>query len=59
MQISATDQDGEQHLEMDEATKVGSDSSDGKDQTIDEDIVHGDSQTHILEQTQVNFSNYL
>lgn len=53
MPILENDQDGGQHLGMNDATKVGSESSDGKEQTIDEDIVHDDSEAHILEQSQV------
>lgn len=55
MPILENDQDGSQHVGMNDATKVGSESSDGKEQTIDEDIVHDDSEAHILEQSQVNF----
>lgn len=54
MQILDSEQDAPQHLRMDEPTKVGSDSSDGKEQTIDEDIIHDDAETNLLEQSQVN-----
>lgn len=54
MQILESEQDGGQHLRMVELNKVGSDSSDGKEPNIDEELIHDDAESNILEQSQVN-----
>lgn len=46
--------DVQQHLRLDEPSKIDSDSSDEKGLAIDEDIINDDADTNIIEQTQVN-----
>lgn len=60
MQILESEQENAQHIRMDEQTKVGSECSDGKglEQAIDDDIIHDDADTNILEQSQVNQYTY-
>lgn len=55
MQILESEHDdAQQHLRLDEPSKIDSDSSDEKGLAIDEDIINDDADTNIIEQTQVN-----
>lgn len=56
MQILESEHDDvqQQHLRLDEPSKIDSDSSDEKGLAIDEDIINDDADTNIIEQTQVN-----
>lgn len=58
MQILDNEQDGAQHIRMNEESKVASGSPEGKciEQTIDEDIIPDESDTNLLEQSQVKLA---
>lgn len=45
--------EAQQHLQMDEPSKMDSDSSEEKGLAIDEDIINDDAETNIIEQSQV------
>lgn len=54
MQMLQSDQDGGQHHRIDDPSKVGSsDSCEGKDPTIDDDIIHEVGDSNMLDQSQV------
>lgn len=52
--LESEHEDVQQHLRLDEPSKIDSDSSDEKGLAIDEDIINDDAETNIIEQTQVN-----
>lgn len=55
MQISDSEQEGAQHIRMDEQTKAPSPEEKCIEQSIDEDIIPDETETNILEQSQVKF----
>lgn len=52
--LESEHEDAQQHLRLDEPSKIDSDSSEEKGLAIDEDIINDDAETNIIEQTQVN-----
>lgn len=51
--LESEHEDAQQHLRLDEPSKIDSDSSDEKGLAIDEDVINDDAETNIIEQTQV------
>lgn len=51
--LESEHEDVQQHLRLDEPSKIDSDSSDEKGLAIDEDAINDDAECNMIEQTQV------